>query len=268
MALTKTNSTTTASAFESMDDDVAVLERAEPVAVAAPAVAPAPEPAATQVAVRQSAALVGVAADFAAELDALRAAADFSHGNFKVFKASNGEILNIAEPSEKFGRWVHGTMIGWDDHFEISPSSEDKGSKDYVAYSKDGITIDSVIGEKMRSWVGKKAADYIDFLHNSTDFQDAGSRRFIDVAFVVQAAEETEDFNGEIVQITLAQSSIKSFQQYTEQLKMKALAIKRGIPGIKLPTDPLNFYFIRETASDKGKNWTKLKVSATLPARI
>ena len=291
MALIKNSSAApTPSPFEAMDDDVAVLEREvasaaapapapaaapapAPAPAAAPAPAPAPAPAAlapVAVAARTSLTVNPASASaFAKEVEEMRGSADFTYGNYKLFKGINGEIRNTAENKETLGRWVKGTMLAWDDHFEVSPGAETPASKDFVAYSKDGITIDSVIGEKLRGWVGTKVQDYVQYLHSETDYSKADMRRFIDIGFVVEEGENSTDLVGEIIQITLSSSSIKSFTSYQEQLTMKARAIARGVKNVTLPEDPFTFYFIRESASDgKGKSWTKLRVSPTLPTQV
>jgi hypothetical protein len=208
------------------------------------------------------------ASAFAKEVESLKGAADFSYGNFTVFKGNNGEIISTGEKAVSLGRWVKVSMIAWDEHFEVSPNSKSEKSRELVAYSDDGETIDRVIGENYKSWEGKPLKSYVEFLQNEMDYPEAGSRRFIDVAAVVHEAESNEDFNGEVIQVTLSQSSIPSFSRYQERLVQKARAIARGIPGVQVPTDPFTFYFVRELAQANGNNWTKLEVVDKLPARL
>jgi hypothetical protein len=84
----------------------------------------------------------------------------------------------------------------------------------------------------------------------------------------VHEADSEDSFNGEIIQVTLSQSSIPSFASYQETLVMKARAAARGIPGIKIPEDPFTFYFLRDVTTKGDNTWTKLKVLTSLPAKI
>lgn len=262
--------------FESMDETTTSAPAANDTTASAPAEAPAaatkpaaePAPAnatavaaapATAVAVRQE------ASAFQKEVEAMKGGGDFSYGNYEVFKAINGSIKGTGDNTASLGRWVKVTMIAWDDRVQISPGA-DSAPKDCVGYSKDGITIDSVIGfEKYGMWVGKKVDDYVQHLKDS-DWLKASASRYIDVACVVHEGEKqaAKDLAGEIICISLSKSSIPSFSSYQEKLNMKGKAAARGIPGVVVPADPFTFYFICEAASKDGKDWTKLKVSDKL----
>lgn len=278
-------------AFEPMDDDTTTVNTAAPAANQAapapaandaPAAAPVSAPAAPEAAAptppsperavtpAANSALAtstrGEASKFQQEVEAMKGAADFSYGNYSVFKGQNGEIAQTG--GTKLGRWVKVSMIAWDDHWEISPGSDTDKSKEAVGYSKEGVTVDSIIGEQFRSWVGKPCADYVKFLQEEHDYTKAKVGRFIDVACVVHGAESEDSLNGEIIQVTLSQSSIPSFSQYQERLVQKARAISRGVPGVTIPDDPFTFYFLREAAEKNGKSWTKLKVVDKLPPKL
>lgn len=207
------------------------------------------------------------ASRFLEEFEGMKGTADFSYGNFTVFKGNNGEIVSTDDAKTSLGRWVRITMLSWDDHWEVSPNEKAEGSRDFVAYSDDGETISRTIGEEYRRWVGKPVNDYIAFLH-AEGYDQAKARMFVDIEAVILEAESTTDMNGEIVQITLSQSSLPSFNRYQERLKGIARAISRGVPGMKLPEDPFTFYLLRQLASAKGNNWTKLEVLSKLPAKI
>ncbi len=282
MALRDTKTAaTTKPTFEDMDEgETTTVEKTTTAANTTPPAAAnetaaetsAPASTSTEVATVKSSGLAlskNEASAFAKEVEALKGAADFSYGNYTVFKGNNGEIVSTGtEKQTSLGRWVKVTMIAWDDHFEISPNSKSEKSRDLVAYSKDGETVDRVIGEKYQGWAGKPVSEYLDFLQNEMDYPDAASRRFIDVGCAVHQAEGNDAFNGEIIQVTLSQSSIPSFSRYQEKLVQKARAIARGVPGVKVPEDPFTFYFLRELASANGNNWTKLEVLDRLPAKI
>lgn len=258
--------------FEAPESEDTAVHAEAPAANDA-SVAPADTPPANDpVAPAATTAVVKVtkaeASAFAKEVEEMKGAADFAYGNYSVFKGNNGEIVQTGGSDLTLGRWAKVTMIAWDDHFEISPGSKSEKSKEAVGYSKDGETVDSIIGAQYSEWVGKRVADYVHYLQNDGDYPEAKNGRFIDIACVVHETESEESLNGEIIQVTLSQSSIPSFSQYQEKLLMKARAIARGIPGVTVPADPFTFYFLRELAAKNGHNWTKLRVLDKLPAKL
>lgn len=206
---------------------------------------------------------------FKSEVEAMKGAFNFDYGNFDSYKGNNGEILQTGSGDDTFGRWVKGRMIGWDEHYEVSPGEKSGSSKDFVAYSKDGKTIDYVIGEEQREWVGKSVAEYVQYLKDGEDFAKASSRHFIDVAFAVLGADNGDaEGIGKVVQITLSKSSIPAFSKYQEGLKSAARCVEMGLPGFTIPADPFTFYFIREVAKKGDDNWTKLRIEQTLPNKL
>lgn len=247
-----------AGSFETMDETTTSKSAANDTESA---VAPAPATAVVTLS-------KGEASAFAREVTDMKGGADFSYGNYAVFKGINGNIKGTGDNKANLGRWVKVSMIAWDDRIQISPGSDTDKAKECVAYSKDGTTIDSVIGrDKYGSWVGKSVNDYIEHLKDS-DWPHAKASRYIDVACVVHEGETkaAKELAGEIICISLSSSSIPSFAQYQEKLNMKAVAIKRGIPGVVIPADPFTFYFGTEAASKDGKDWTKLKVTDKQPS--
>jgi hypothetical protein len=206
---------------------------------------------------------------FQKEVEAMKGAFSFDYGNFDAYKGNNGEIAQTGGGDDSFGRWVKVRMLGWDEHYEVSPGEKDQKSKDYVAYSKDGKTIDHVIGEEQRGFVGKTIDEYVTYLREDEEFEKAGSRRFIDIACAVLGAD-TEDAAGvgKVVQITLSQSSIPAFSKYQEQLKTTARCVEMGLPGFTVPEDPFTFYFVREVATKGTDKWTKLRIEQTLPNKL
>ena len=249
-----------AGTFESMDETTSSKPAANDAAPAQE-VAPATTTAVAKVNKAEASA-------FAKEVEAMKGGADFSYGNYAVFKAINGAIKGVGDNKANLGRWVKVSMIAWDDRVQISPGSDTEAAKDCVAYSADGVTIESVIGrDKYGSWVGKSVNDYVEHLKDS-DWPKASASRYIDVACVVHEGEtkSAKELAGEIICISLSKTSIPSFAQYQEKLNMKAKAIARGIPGVTIPADPFTFYFGTEAASKDGKDWTKLKVTDKQPS--
>lgn len=203
---------------------------------------------------------------FKREVEEMKGASDFSYGNYNVFKGGNGEI-RCTETKATFGRWVKVRMLSWDDHSEISPGESGATTKDYVGYSKDGKTLDSVIGAELKEWVGKPVTEYADYLRKEEEFSKTKVRRFIDTSCAVLGSD-SGDGVGEIVQITLSESSIPAFSKHQQKLADKARAVAMGIQGITLPEDPFTFFFLREVASSKDNEWTKLAIVTDLPAKI
>lgn len=204
---------------------------------------------------------------FKKEVEAMENAADFSYGTHRVFKATDGEVRELKGEKVVLGKWVKVRLLAWARHYEISPGEEGASSGDFVAYSKDGITVDNVIGEDVKMWEGKPVTDYLDHLRTVEEFDKASRREFIDCQVAAMGAEAEPDFTG-VIQITLSSSSIPAFKTYQSNLEATAKCVAMGLPGYSLPEDPFTFYFIRE-AAEKGKNrWTKLKIAATLPAKI
>lgn len=253
--------------FESMDETTANAAAANEATTTPPH-----EPAAA-VAIPVSAAVVlstrAEASAFQKEVEAMKAGADFAYGNFAVFKGINGVIKGTGDNKTSLGRWAKVSMIAWDDRVQISPGSDAESAKECVAYSKDGIKIDSVIGfEKYGRFIGAKVDDYLAYLKDS-DWLKASASRYIDVACIVHDGESkaAKEMVGEVICISLSKSSIPSFQAYQSNLNMKAKAVARGgalATLVKLPEDPFTFFFQTEAASKDGKDWTKLKVSDRL----
>ncbi len=244
----------------------------------APAAAPAPDPAVaatTTIAQAATGTSVGAVNDaaqkakaFKKEVEAMKNASDFSYGNYSVFKGNNGDIVETDGDKAKLGRWAKVRLLAWRESFQISPGDKGKNTKEFVAYSTDGITIDSVIGEDQRQWIGKPCKDYVQHLKDVEGFDGAKTRRFIDTACALLASDSGRGPIGTSIQVTLSESSIPAFRKYQSQLNDQARCVEMGLPGFKLPDDPFTFFFLRELAEKGDNNWTKLRIVSTLPAEI
>lgn len=248
--------------------DTATMERpaetpqADPVVTATTAIAKA---SGTSIGAVNEAAATAKA--FKKEVEAMQGAADFSYGSHRVFKAKDGEIKEMAGDKLNLGKWVKVRLLAWDRHFEISPGEEGASSGAFVAYSLDGITIDSVIGEEQKAFEGKPVAEYLEYLRKEEDFDKASKREFVDLQVAAMSSEAEPAFVA-VIQVTLSSSSISGFRAYQSELEATAKCVAMGLPGFNLPEDPFSFYIVREAAS-KGKNsWTKLKICSTLPVKI
>lgn len=244
---------------------------------AAPAGAPAPAPAAVPAVVAPTSTAVVASRDtiaaqakaFQRELDDMKGAADFTYGNYEVYKGSNGEISKTGSgDGVSLGRWAKIRLLAWDFHTEISPGSQDKTSKDFVAYSKEGDFIDHVIGEELKSWVGKPVAEYVEHLRTVEGFDKANSKRFVDMSAALLGTDSGDGPVGTVIQITLSPSSIPSFTKYQQSLKDQARCAAMGLPGFTVPEDPMTFFVVREVVSAGGNKWTKLTMHAQLPAKL
>lgn len=247
-----------------------VVEKAEPVA--APAAAPAPAAAVavrttgTSLAARNEAAEIAKA--FEKQILEMRGG-DFSYGTYRVFKGNNGELAEMSGDKASLGRWAKVHLLNWDEHFQVSPGSDDKSAKDFVAYSKDGVKIDSVIGEELKDqWTGKPVQAYLEYLKNEEDFAKADCRQFIDMACALLGTDSGDGPIGTVIQVTLSSSSIPSFKKYTQSLKDTARCVSMGLPGFVMPENPMEFFLIREAASKGNNRWTKLNFASSLPAKI
>ena len=264
-------------AIEEVAEVTQVVPAASPVAANEPAVAPTPvTQTAVAVAVAPSRSLVTAneaaaqAKAFQRELDEMKGASDFSYGNYEVFKGNNGEIAQTGGKSDvSLGRWCKVRLMGWDDHHEITPGSQEKSTKDFVAYSKDGKTIDSIVGSEMKSWEGKNVDEYVEYLRTTEGFDKASCKRYIDLACALLGSDTGDGpVNSGVIQITLSPSSIPSFSKYQQSLKDQARCVAMGLAGFNLPEDPFTFFVIREVVSANSNKWTKLTFSANLPAKI
>lgn len=261
-------------AFEETNDTATVTQEGVETVTesAAPAandtaamLAPAPIAAAGALATKNEAA--AIAKEFERQLAAMQGG-DFSYGTYRVFKGSNGEIAEMSGEQTSCGRWAKVHLLNWDVHHEISPGSEDKSSKDFVAYSKDGETIDSVIGEEQKEWVGKPVREYIEYLRNEEDFSKADMRQFVDMACALLATDSGDGPIGTVIQVTLSSSSIPNFKKYTQGLKDTARCVAMGLPGFSMPANPMEFFLLREVASKGNNKWTKLSFCSNLPNKV
>lgn len=205
---------------------------------------------------------------FQREVQDMKGASDFAYGNYRVFKGNNGEIAETGGDQAVLGRWAKVRLLSWDDHFEISPGDKGASTKDFVAYSKDGKTVDSVIGEELKSWVGKSVAEYVDYLRVTEEFPKTKNRRFIDLAVALLSTDNGDGPIGKVIQVTLSESSIQAFSRYQQDLQDTARCVAMGLPGFQLPEDPFTFFLIREVAKKGDDKWTKLKIEANLPVKI
>lgn len=272
-AFEETNDMTTAvegteisvSAADVLAANDTVVERAAPAAAPA-ATVPAVRTTSTSLATKNEAAEQAKA--FEKQILDMRGG-DFSYGTYRVFKGSNGEIAEMSGEQASCGRWAKVHLLNWDEHFEVSPGSDDKSSKDFVAYSRDGVVIDSVIGEEQRAdWVGKSVKDYVEYLKNEEDFAKADARQFVDMACALLGTDSGDGPIGTVIQVTLSSSSIPSFKKYTQSLKDTARCVSMGLPGFVMPENPMAFFLIREVASKGSNKWTKLSFASNLPAKL
>lgn len=253
--------------------NTATAEAPAPVATPA-AAAPAAAAVETTTAIAKAAATsmttndaANAAKAFKKDVEAMKGAADFSYGTHRVFKAKDGVIKEMNGDKLVLGKWVKVHLLAWDRHFEISPGDDGASSAAFVAYSNDGVTIDSIVGEEVKSWIGKGVNEYLEHLRTVEEFDDAGKREFIDCQCAAMGSEEEPDFSG-VIQVTLSSSSIPAFKRYQSDLEATAKCVQMGLPGYKLPESPFQFYMVRE-AAEKGKNsWTKIKICSTLPAKV
>lgn len=265
MALKKPQTQNTAPAFEDVNDTSSPFE--EGTTPAAPQEAAAAVQATTAVAVAASTSVTAIAADqakaFQQELAAMKDSTDFSLGTFTTFKASNGVIAETGEGKLSFGRWVDGRMMAYGAFTQVSPGDTGAKTKGFVAWSKDGKTVDTVLGDGTeRSFVGKSVQDYLHYLRETEGLTGADAKEYLNVAFLVTGCESGEVDEGEIVNIVLAPSSITAFRAYESQLQLGARAAAMGLKTkADLSGDPFRFRFSCVQASNaKNQRWSKLVI--------
>ena len=255
--------TTTAADVLAANDTV--VEKTEHVAAPA-ATVPAVRTTSTSLATKNEAA--EQAKEFARQI-AQTQGGDFSFGTYRVFKGNNGEVCEMSGEKASCGRWAKVHMLNWDFHYEVSPGTDDKSSKSFVAYSRDGITIDSVIGEEQRAdWEGKPVREYVDYLRTEEEFAKAEVRQFVDMACALLGTDSGDGPVGTVIQVTLSSSSIPNFKRYVKALEESARCVAMGLPGFTMPENPMQFFLVREAASKDNLKWTKLAFYSSLPAKI
>lgn len=208
------------------------------------------------------------AKQFQREFEDMKDASSFDYGTYRTFKGNNGSIVESGDGGEDLGRWAKIRIISWGRHYEVSPGESGASTKDFVAFSKDGKTLDNVIGEELKSWVGKPVADYVEYLRTEEEFASTKTREFIDMGCALLATDSGDGPVGKVIQITLSETSIPSFSRYQQELKDTARCVSMGLPGFVMPEDPFSLFVVREVASRGTNRWTKLSLTATLPAKI
>lgn len=200
---------------------------------------------------------------FQQEFDEMQNAANFDYGNYTVFKAIDGEIRETGQNKTlSLGRWADVRLMGWGFSWQVGPGSDNQKAKDFVGYSEDGETISSIIGEDLRHFVGKPINEYLTYLRDTEGYDKAECKKYLHTACAVLNSESGKHEPGTIIQITLSPSSIPAFNAYQEKLKTTARAVKMGLPGFALPSDPFTFRLATESASRGSNRWTKLKIEA------
>lgn len=273
MALKKNNTNTvadTAPAFEESGgapwnegDHVAEAETVtETVTQAAPAAAQAA--ATTAIATSAVSVAAEKAREFKEELESMRGATSAEYGILPSYKADNGAIAETGNGKTTFGKWMAGRMMSFDTFHQVSPGDSNSAkTKGFVAFSKDGVTVDSVIGDGTeRSFIGKPVQAYLDYLRDTEGLTEAQSKEYLTVTMVVLDSEAKTVEPGTQVNVVLSQSSIRSFRAYEEKLKLNARAAAMGLPvkgGVS--EDPFRFKFVAENASNnRGQKWCKLAI--------
>lgn len=207
------------------------------------------------------------AAQFKKELAEMEDALDFASGSMKSYKASNGSISETGDGKGVLGAWVEGRMMAYSRYHQITPGVSGQKYKGFVGYSNDGKTISHVIGDgHERTFVGKPIQDYLDYLRTTEGFEEADSKVYMNVAMLVTASEKGQVEPGEVVNVILPPTSIRSFAAYEDKLKVAARAAAMGLPTKGLPDDPFRFRFVASLTRFNGNEWTKLDIEPATAA--
>lgn len=268
MALKRNNNQNNAPAFEDVPgtaDEAVATETAAPWEDGAQGEVKAEASTAIAASAATSAAAVAAekAQQFKAELESMKDSISFDWGTLPTYKASNGEIAETGNGKSSFGKFLDGRLMSFGGFVQVSPGDSGAKTKGFVAFSKDGKVIDSVIGDGAeRTFVGKPVQAYLDYLRETEGLEQASAKDYLNLAMLVIDSESKTVEPGTFVNVVLSQSSIRSFRAYEEQLKLNARAMAMGLP-VKggLSADPFKFRLVAEQAVNaKGQRWAKIGI--------
>jgi hypothetical protein len=155
-------------------------------------------------------------------------------------RASNGSILG--PDKSNLGRWIDIQVLSWHRLWIVGPC-DNKAPKELVKYSLDGENLEDGSG-LVRDWVAElKAADW----------HDAASKEYREIVAYLKAAEVADSpLIGEMVQLRLAPTSVKAFENYIIQTTFKVSTGMVPAEGVD------NLRVTAEIVSWEGNDWTKL----------
>ena len=167
-------------------------------------------------------------------------------GTFPRLVGSNGNVMD--KDGKILGTWVDVTLLSWNETFVISPGSDNDEAKDFVRYSRDGVTIDDS-GEDVNAYLKK--------LREVDGYTKAAKKRYVELIGFLEAAEKDKTHVGKMVQISLSPQSIASWESYRWNT---SIAIRLGRKDVTPTPDRVRVTPVIKT---KGKDaYTLLNVDA------
>lgn len=246
---------------------------AKPAAKAAPAAAaPAPAPAAAVHAPTPRPAPQHTAVqpyqnvrDFGAEFAAMENADVFAPGVLPMLKvASNAQDIIEVKGERKAGEWLSGRLMNWAWLTQISPTVQGGQGKEFVGFSRDGETMDFIIGRDgaQGAYIGRSVEDYLKYLHTTEGLENAVAKRYMQIALVCLGSASGSFKQGDMVGLTLSPTSVSSFNAYNQKLQIAIRAAKMGLGSTQTVSDPFRIKLSVQGAKDaKGHTWNKLDIS-------
>ena len=122
-------------------------------------------------------------------------------GTLPRLNASQGAL--VCE-GESLGKTAVITMLSFNDSFAITPN-ENNADSSYCKFSYDNHVLND--------GSGKTVADHLAYLRDE-GFENAASKRYVEVVCMLDDADEDHDEIGNMVQVSLSPQSVKQFERY------------------------------------------------------
>jgi hypothetical protein len=168
-------------------------------------------------------------------------------GTFPRLIGANGAVCVKTDNSRNLGETVDVQLLSWSETFVVSPGSDKEEAKDFVRYSRDGVTIDET---------GEDVNQYLKYLRETEGYKDASKKKYIELIGFLTASQKSGGPTGEIVQVSLSPQSLLTFQAYMANVAVRVRLGQITAEGVE------NIRVTAEGKSGNGRNWTILKVGA------
>lgn len=129
-------------------------------------------------------------------------------GTLPLIKLSQGSFII---EGDDLGDQITFTIKSYNNTFVISPN-DNKADTSFCKYSDDN--------QYLNDGSNRTVKEYIEYLHDA-GFPDAGSKRYLEVVGILDAAEIDNEEIGNIVVLTLSPQSVKKFEGYQLQTTVK-----------------------------------------------
>lgn len=135
---------------------------------------------------------------------------------FPRYRDDKGTIGDTA--GNEAGSWVELMVVSWSDSWMVAPGDDSEKAKEFVRYSRDGLTIRSE-----DDWNGKTCDEYVTYLRDEMGYEKAGVRKYTNIYGMLVAAEQ-DDCPGlqQVIQLALAPTSGAAWQSYMVNRTLRA----------------------------------------------